>query len=129
MSLAPVMPARRPHLPALRRRLTALVAVVLVLVLDVLAVTPAAHAWLHGKTSGAACTCSDHRDSAAPAAGDAEDGCIVSVFAQGKVGEGPAVFQMEAPGEQRNDPVTAPPALRLATVAHRYPPGCGPPAA
>jgi hypothetical protein len=137
------------HPSALPHRCLAVLAVALVLALDFLAVSPQAHAWLHGHAPAAAavgCTCphdaprtvpapevgaAPHESSAAlpgtDAPTDAEAGCIVSLFSAGHTGvllapvilAGPQLFLL---GE-----IVVPPASRRAATAHRFPPGCGPP--
>lgn len=118
------------RLPAdLRRRFTAALAVALVLALDILAFSPAAHAWLHGHDPAApACSCGHHTDDAAPAPGDdPEDGCIVSVFAQGKLDGAAVPLWCARPAAHVSAPACFPPAVAPAAVAHLLPPGCGPP--
>ena len=118
------------HLPAdLRRRLTAVLAAALVLALDLLAVSPAAHAWLHGHDPAApACSCGHHAEAAAPApADDREDGCIVSIFAQGKLDGSTVPHWCARPVAHVSASACFPPAVAPAAVAHLLPPGCGPP--
>jgi hypothetical protein len=54
------------------QRLFAVGSVALVLLLTVLAASPAAHEWIHG-----------HAEGAAQTAGADEDGCVVTLFAHG----------------------------------------------
>ena len=67
------------HQPSLLARVTAVLAVGLVLTLTVLSASPRLHAWLHGHEDA-----SEHADheSEAPV-GDAEHSCAVTLFAHG----------------------------------------------
>jgi len=63
------------RLPPLHLRLLAGAGVLLVLVLTVLAASPAAHAWAHGRAD----RCTSHEHPAAT--GDDDSGCAVVLFA------------------------------------------------
>jgi hypothetical protein len=67
--------------PSLLTRFTASLAVLLVLALTVLSASPELHERLHGHHAAAA---SQHDGAPAPAA-DNDDGCVVTLFAQGLV--------------------------------------------
>jgi hypothetical protein len=71
--------------PSLAARVTAALAIVLVLALTVLASSPELHERLHGHHAGAAGAA--HQDGIPDngASPDGEDGCIVTLFAQGVV--------------------------------------------
>jgi hypothetical protein len=74
---------RRPNdRPTLLARTTATLAVLLVLALAVLAASPDLHERVHGHAAAA-----QHEGSAAgaPAAPENDDGCVVTLFAQGVV--------------------------------------------
>ena len=70
---------KRNPLPPLQLRLLAGVGVLLVLALTVLAASPAAHAWAHGRSE----TCHDHPHPAEPGPADDDSGCAVVLFASG----------------------------------------------
>lgn len=61
-------------------RLTAMVAVLCVLALTVFAASPGLHAWLHGHDTACESPAAHHHD--APVS-DEEQGCVVSLYAQG----------------------------------------------
>ena len=65
--------------PSLPRRLGAAAAAALVLVLTVLAASPAAHAWLHAAPEG----CAGHTHVPAPEEHDADQGCAVVLMMSG----------------------------------------------
>ncbi len=140
--------ALRSH--ALPHRCLAVLAAALVLALNVLAVSPLAHAWLHGHAaSGSGCSCP--HDSPPPAAeplcatpdaaasahvgvtpaasvpGGDEGGCIVSLFSAGHAGAVLAPVAVPGPRVFVFGGLALPPALIFAAAAHRLPPGCGPP--
>lgn len=60
-------------------RLLAGAGVLLVLTLTVLAASPAAHAWAHGRSD----TCHDHPHSGSHGPADDDSGCAVVLFASG----------------------------------------------
>jgi hypothetical protein len=66
--------------PSLLARMTAALAVALVLCLTVLAASPDLHERLHGHNAGAASA--EHHDGL-PSKADADDGCVVTLFAHG----------------------------------------------
>jgi hypothetical protein len=78
-----MMSRRRLRVPALTR-LVASLATALVLALTVFAASPELHQWLHGHDS--AHPNAGHNDPAAPQPADDDDeGCVVTLFAQGLV--------------------------------------------
>ena len=70
---------KRNPLPPSFLRLLAGVGVLLVLALTVLAASPAAHAWAHGRSE----TCHDHPHPAEPGPADDDSGCAVVLLASG----------------------------------------------
>jgi hypothetical protein len=72
----------RPSLPT---RLTALLAIALVMALTVLASSPELHERLHGHHAGAAGASHDEGVPAQAPKADQDDGCVVTLFAQGVV--------------------------------------------
>ena len=68
-------PSRQPSLPD---RLTAVVAIALVVLLNVLAASPELHAWVHGQAQP-----SEHAGQGHAPVGDANHECVVTTFAQG----------------------------------------------
>jgi len=129
------MNRRPPPLPLLTR-LTASLAATVVLLLTVLAVSPALHAWVHGETLASSATGHGHAHGhtcqhhpAEPAAPETCDvGCVVTLFAQGgsELAIAPALLApvslcLIATLSVATVPVAAKP-------AHTLPPGCGPPA-
>lgn len=69
----------RDRLPPLPLRLLAGAGVLLVLALNVLAASPAAHAWAHARADA----CADHAHPPSPQKGDDDSGCAVVLFASG----------------------------------------------
>jgi hypothetical protein len=76
------MLGRATSQPSLQTRITALLAVFLVLVLTVLAASPELHERMHGHAPGAPAHAAAHPGAAVP---DDDDGCVVTLFAQGIV--------------------------------------------
>jgi len=121
-----------PRVTRLPHRLTAALSAALVLVLNLLAVWPDGHAWLHGHRVEPACACPHEKTEAdAPAEPESESdhGCIVSLFAQGTTvcfGELGLAPSPATHASAMGAPPTAP-----AARAPRFlrPPGCGPPVA
>lgn len=70
---------QRHPLPPPHLRLLAGVGVLLVLALTVLAASPAAHMWAHGRAD----TCHSHSHPADPIQEDDDSGCAVVLFASG----------------------------------------------
>jgi hypothetical protein len=70
------------HRPTLLARSTAALAIGLVLALTVLASSPELHERLHGHEAAPAAA---HHEGASAQADDSDDGCIVTLFAQGIV--------------------------------------------
>ena len=64
--------------PSLSCRLTAIVAMALVVLLNVLAASPELHAWVHGKAPS-----SEHASPSHAPVGDPNHECVVTIFAQG----------------------------------------------
>jgi hypothetical protein len=71
--------------PSLAARMTAGLAIALVLLLTVLASSPELHERLHGRHAEAASGAHQDGVTANGAAADDDDGCIVTLFAQGIV--------------------------------------------
>ena len=69
----------RDRLPPLPLRLLAGAGVLLVLALNVLAASPAAHAWAHARVDA----CADHTHPLSPQNGDDDSGCAGVLFASG----------------------------------------------
>jgi hypothetical protein len=80
------MPRRKQRHPALLTRAVASLAISLVLALTILAASPELHERLHGHAPPAA-GAAHHAPGASDGgrAGDDEDGCVVTLFAQGLV--------------------------------------------
>jgi len=78
------MPRRSPRPPTLLTRVVATLAVALVLVLAVLAASPELHERLHGHAMAAAAHPGGGPSGAGQSADD-EDGCVVTLFAQGLI--------------------------------------------
>lgn len=124
-----------PRRPAVWQRVAAGLALALVVGLNVFAVSPDLHAWLHAGhvEAGAHAGCSH-----GPAAGEAapaghlpsetsDEGCVVTQFAQGQLGfEAPVVLAaaLVASCTSSHPDATA----RRAVADLFLPPGCGPPA-
>jgi hypothetical protein len=108
----------RRHLPFARllHRLAAAGSIALVLLLTVLAASPAAHEWIHG-----------HTEATAQAAGSDDDGCVVTLFGQGLFGA--AVFAALLIAFLCLFVGTPTPHEGLGRSVPRYwlPPLCGPP--
>lgn len=128
--------------PTLLTRLTASLGAALVLVLTILAVSPALHAWLHDEPADAAphATCShghahpapdrgDHLPAAPAHAADDDAGCVVTLFAQGgsELAVAPAVLPSPRLA-QIGDILPLSVFCAPSAPAHLLPPGCGPPA-
>jgi hypothetical protein len=80
------MPRREQGPPSLLTRILAALAIALVLVLTILAASPELHERLHGLGPGSAATAHhDGSSSGGSRAADDEDGCVVTLFAQGLV--------------------------------------------
>jgi hypothetical protein len=80
------MPSREKSRPSSLKRTFASLAAALVLVLTILAASPDLHELLHGRGPGAAGI--GHQDAVPSRGGhsaDDEDGCVVTLFAQGLV--------------------------------------------
>ncbi len=73
---------RSPRRPTLLARFTAWLAVGLVLALTVLAASPELHERLHGHEAAPAAA---HHGGSSAQADDSDDGCVVTLFAQGVV--------------------------------------------
>lgn len=122
----------RPHpRPAVAHRLTAVLGVALVLALNLLAVCPEAHAWLHGGQAGALDGEGGPtiRAASAPPERAADDDCVVVKFSHG---HGGFALTPVRPDLLSRLVVAVPAggrALRAGPPAHLLPPGRGPPAA
>jgi hypothetical protein len=100
-----------------------------------LAADPATHAWLHQhETQGKSTSCPSHRcghhhDDERPASSESpeRDDCVIAKFALGQIDATAAPQFALAPAEHVF--VFLAPALSavFSPVAHRLPPGCGPP--
>lgn len=121
-------PSALPRHPAVWQRLVAGLALALVVGLNVFAVSPDLHAWLHAGhvEAGAHAGCSHGPvDEHLPESSD--EGCVVTQFAQGQLGfEAPVVltFALCASRTSSHPDATA----RRAVADLSLPPGCGPPA-
>ena len=73
------MLSHRRNRPTLLARTAAVLAVLLVLALTVLAASPELHERLHAHDAAATAAAGHHGEAAA----DADDGCVVTLFAQG----------------------------------------------
>ena len=126
------MPPSRSNPPSLLTRLTASLGVVLVLVLSMLAASPALHAWLH--TAPPSVTPCGHDHGPAPHTpdedhADADDaGCIVTLFAHGGSELATAPTHLVAPARALvGDLLLSVEFCAPSAPAHTLPPGCGPP--
>jgi hypothetical protein len=128
------MPPSRSNPPSLLTRLTASLGVALVLVLTVLAVSPALHAWLH-KTPPTVAPCGHDHGPAPHAPDDDHDhnddaGCVVTLFAHGGSELAAAPTLLVAPARALvGDLLLSVEFCAPSAPAHTLPPGCGPPAA
>ncbi|MSU53937.1 MAG: hypothetical protein EXS41_11200 [Opitutaceae bacterium] len=132
------MPRPTPRTLSLATRLTAALGAALVLVLTILAVSPALHAWVHAEPADFAppAKCSHghhhhaHTTDPAPASGSANDdsGCIVNLFAQGGSELVAALAVLPAPRLADLGTFLSPSAFCAPSApAHLLPPCCGPP--
>jgi hypothetical protein len=111
-------------------RFTAVLGIALVMALNLLAVWPEAHAWLHGESdeechraptqSGAAFSPAGHETD--------EESCVVTQFAHGHSGLGVAPALLAAPLVVPSAACVATDSFSASAPAHLLPPGCGPPA-
>jgi len=110
-------------------RLTAGAVAVVIGVLGLLAVSPEAHAWLHGHDSGDTCGHSHHaHDSTVPAPLGEDEGCVVWLFAQG-IDSGVAAMVLDVrPAASVAESPAAPEELRLSPPRYLRRPERGPPA-
>ena len=124
------MPRRLPMtlLTALHR-LTAGAVAVVIGVLGLLAVSPEAHAWLHGHDPVDTCRHSHHaHESTLPAPLGEDEGCVVWLFAQG-IDSGVAALVLDVrPAACAVDTPAAPEELRLSPPRYLRRPERGPPA-
>jgi hypothetical protein len=79
------MPLTRQFRTTLLARATALLAVALVLALSVFAASPGLHELLHGHERAAGAVHHDASPASHPQDADGDDGCVVTLFAQGVV--------------------------------------------
>jgi hypothetical protein len=98
------------------RRLFAAGSVALVLLLTVLASSPAAHEWIHG-----------HTDATAQAAAHDDDGCVVTLFAHGALSAAVFAALLIVSFCLVAGTVRSRETVRLSTPRYRLPPLCGPP--
>lgn len=118
-------PFNRLRLP---HRFTAVLGVVLVLALNVLAVLPAAHAWLHQPTTEATQPACKHHGCGSDSRAPADDDCAVVKFAHGHGGLAVAALVVEARACVLVTVLGSGDDLAVPAPAFRLPPGCGPPA-
>lgn len=107
------MLSHRRNRPTLLARTTALLAVLLVLALAVLAASPELHERLHAHDAAASTGAGQHGGAAA----DADDGCVVTLFAQGILAA-LALFALACTGQKARSAAFA----RLAPVLPDEPP-------
>jgi ABC-type Fe3+ transport system permease subunit len=117
----------RNRQPSWRRQLTAVFAALLVLALAVLAVSPELHAWVHGhdgvSLKGTA-TPSSHDDQQAD---HDDDGCVVTMFANGVILSALGLFVISALWQFINLVSRMEKAGYRQTLRYWLPPLCGPP--
>lgn len=121
-------------MPTVAHRFTAVLGIALVLALNLLAVWPEGHAWLHAAKVSCDEPAHAHGHSHDHAPGedqdDAEDDdCVIVQFAAGTVGSTPAPLFVTAPLFQPLTSLALASAIGAHPPAHLLPPGCGPPAA
>lgn len=113
----------------LSTRFAASFAAALVLVLTVLAVSPALHAWLHSDSATHSACSHDHGPfPPGPSDEHGDDaGCVVTLFAHGgaELAVAPALLAPVSLCRLATLAVASIPAA--AAPAHILPPGCGPP--
>lgn len=111
--------------PSVRRRLTAILGLELVVVLNVLAVWPEAHEFFHqvGRAATAKSP-AEHRPES-----DDEDNCVVAAFAHGHVFSGSVALLAVLLGRPEAGAIMPEQMLALFSADRRLPPGCGPPSA
>jgi hypothetical protein len=112
-------------------RLTAVVGMALVLALNVLAVWPTGHTWLHRAEKKSSCS-HPHAHEHAPARGEDDrdgeaDDCVIVQFAQGGASFAAAPEFSPAPLTVRVATLATSRSFAAASPAHLLPPGCGPP--
>jgi len=105
-------------------RLVALLGVALVLTLNLLAVCPEAHRWLHSAEKTAHAACGGNHD---PGPSSEDDRCAIVQFSQGVDSLGLAPVLLRAPALARFATLSFPAAFLAATPEHLLPLGCGPP--
>ena len=113
------------HRSSLTRRFTALLGVALVLMLNVLAVTPEAHALVHQTEQAAHAGHGCDHDQPADSS---EHDCVIVAFAQGHADFGLAPVAVPPLAGQRLGALRAYHQSRSRSLDLRLPPGCGPPA-
>ena len=113
-------PSRQPSLPS---RLTAVLGIALVVLLNLLAVWPEAHQYFHQAERAAA----EHSTGDHQPVGDDHDGCAVVLFARGLVPAASILFVLLLLGLVRIGTILPEQALTLAAVDYRLPQGRGPP--
>jgi hypothetical protein len=123
---------RHPRVTRLPHRLTAAVSAALVLVLNLLAVWPAGHAWLHGQPVLSECVCphaAAKGDSPSGEGAESDHGCIVSLFAQGATAWFGGLVLAPSPALDATATGATPTAPAAKAPRFLRPPGCGPPVA
>jgi hypothetical protein len=124
--------SHRHSTPRLAHRLSAVLGVALVLALNLLAVCPDGHAWLHAAPEKTLCP-HGHAHDHAPSdrdgrqAPDADD-CVIVRFAQGNASCTAAPLLVPAPALASGATLAVAPDFAAASPARFLPPGCGPPA-
>ena len=111
--------------PSLLRRLTAILGIALVVLLNLLAVWPEAHQYFHRAEHAAA----EHSTSDHQPVGDDDDGCVVVLFAHGHALSALILFALLLVGLVRIGTILPEQTLMLAAVDYRLPQGRGPPLA
>ena len=109
--------------PSLLRRLTAILGIALVVLLNLLAVWPEAHQYFHQAERAAA----EHSTSDHQPIGDDDDGCAVALFVHGHLLAASILFVLLLIGLVRIGTILPEQALTLAAVDYRLPQGRGPP--
>jgi hypothetical protein len=107
---------RHQPLAEFLRRLFAAGGVALVLLLAVLAASPAAHEWVHG-----------HAEAVAHTPDSDDDGCVVNLFAHGVLSAAVFAALLFVSFCLVAGTVWPREAVRLSTPRYRLPPLCGPP--
>lgn len=118
---------RLSHPRSLLTRLTALLGIGLVLLLNVLAASPSLHEALHAPAASDHGHSSCNHDHSAPSTAPDHD-CVVSAFAHGHAEIGTAPLALPAVALTAFATLAPTGAVALSAPAFLLPPGCGPPA-